>query len=458
MDTLEIAVLVYFALSLKMALAVVALTTVYRTRRPSSKVAHPAKRAGGKREEPARKEKPEGQAVLKSPAAGDMDKRAVAAEEKPLKPVPVAKQAPPQVRKTIKTAPPAGSKSSVTGKKVNPITYFPRKPGAQIKPAEVRKQVRPQTGAPARKPEPIAASKGDSMRRAVPAGTEKEQIAATQPTSGEKPPKESLAGSASGGEMGKINPITYSPRKAAVPTEPMGIGKPIQTEEAAPVEEKTTPVESTEPVAAVKDNTVVKAAPPSASVEQPTVAQSKDAGRPPSESKAGGAVEEQRKGTDGTPTATGTKAGEQVDITKGPKQVQPKKEAPVESSGPGVTLKTYTVNISSTPVAGGRPAATRAKGGEQPRKERSADTAEAGWDKDKEDYETKTIKTDSGDAETEGGQAGKSGLGDLAALFATSASDFTEKSKLADHVSDVDINEVLQEGLSLLDLMKKSEE
>jgi hypothetical protein len=65
---------------------------------------------------------------------------------------------------------------------------------------------------------------------------------------------------------------------------------------------------------------------------------------------------------------------------------------------------------------------------------------------------------DSGETDQETPQTNKSGLGDLADLFATSASDFSEKSKLAEQVDDVDVNDILQEGLGLLGKVKKPDD
>mgnify|MGYP001765629723 CR=1 FL=1 len=64
---------------------------------------------------------------------------------------------------------------------------------------------------------------------------------------------------------------------------------------------------------------------------------------------------------------------------------------------------------------------------------------------------------DSNETENDKGQKEKSGLGDLADLFATSASDFTEKSKLSEQVNEVDVNDILHEGLDLLGKVKKPE-
>lgn len=59
--------------------------------------------------------------------------------------------------------------------------------------------------------------------------------------------------------------------------------------------------------------------------------------------------------------------------------------------------------------------------------------------------------TDSDETDDELPQAQNSSLGDLADLFAVSASEFAEKNNLAEQVSDVDVNDLLKEGLGLLD-------
>ena len=65
--------------------------------------------------------------------------------------------------------------------------------------------------------------------------------------------------------------------------------------------------------------------------------------------------------------------------------------------------------------------------------------------------------TEEEEKEEDKSQKEKSGLGDLADLFATSASDFTEKSKLSEQVTEVDVGDILKEGLDLLGKVKKPE-
>jgi len=70
-------------------------------------------------------------------------------------------------------------------------------------------------------------------------------------------------------------------------------------------------------------------------------------------------------------------------------------------------------------------------------------------------HESTEQDTDSDETDDELPQAQNSSLGDLADLFAVSASEFAEKNNLAEQVSDVDVNDLLQEGLGLLDNVKK---
>jgi hypothetical protein len=123
------------------------------------------------------------------------------------------------------------------------------------------------------------------------------------------------------------------------------------------------------------------------------------------------------------------------------------------------------VNITTPPVAPQRPpATTEQKSGEKPAKEPTAvntSGSEAsmgsgpGTEVNKASSEPPAETTDSDETDQESPQTEKTGLGDLADLFATSASEFTEKNRLADQVKDVDVDEILQEGLGLLDKVKK---
>ena len=378
MDTTEIAVLIYFGLSLKIALTVVALTIVYKMRLQSAKGARKLKREGGQRKESAREEKTESRPVLKSSSGRDIHKRAISSGKKPLKPGPAvnkvpaqaqkigkaapsdlkpgpaANKVPPQAQKIGKAAPSEGIGPSSSSKKINPITFSPRnKAGEQIEPTEVRKQVQPENTAPVKSAEPRAALKDDSVSHTTLPGAPRGQSAITEPKSGEKPPKE-------------------------------------------------------------------------------------------------------------------PKAGEQIEITEAPKQDQLKNTAPVKSSEPKVTATSYTVTIPAVPsTPRGQPARTEPKRVEKPPKEPSSgstsggerkdvsSTVESGTEANQASSEPPEETTDSGESDQETPQTGKSGLGDLADLFATSASEFTEKSKLAEQVNDVDVNEILQEGLGLLGKVKK---
>ena len=79
-----------------------------------------------------------------------------------------------------------------------------------------------------------------------------------------------------------------------------------------------------------------------------------------------------------------------------------------------------------------------------------------GTDVNQASADSPAATTDSGETDKEMPQKQKSGLGDLADLFATSASEFTEKDRLAEQVNDVDVNELLREGLGLLGKVKQS--
>lgn len=59
------------------------------------------------------------------------------------------------------------------------------------------------------------------------------------------------------------------------------------------------------------------------------------------------------------------------------------------------------------------------------------------------------------EAESDGSGTDESGLGDLAELFAHSAPEEAESGKLAEEMQDVDVTELLREGLGLLSRHKK---
>ena len=378
MDTTEIAVLIYFGLSLKIALTVVALTIVYKMRLQSAKGARKLKREGGQRKKSAREEKTESRPVPKSSSGRDIHKGTISSGEKPLKPGPAVNKVPAQAQKIGKAAP------------------------SDLKPGPVANKVPPQT----------------------------QKIGKAAPSEGIGPSSSSK----------KINPITFSPRnKAGEQIEPTEVRKQVQPE-------NTAPVKSSEPKVALKDDSVSRTALPGAPRGQSAITEPKSGEKPPKEPKA----------------------GEQIEITEAPKQDQLKNTAPVKSSEPKVTATSYTVTIPAVPsTPRGQPARTEPKRVEKPPKEPSSgstsggerkdvsSTVESGTEANQTSSEPPEETTDSGESDQETPQTGKSGLGDLADLFATSASEFTEKSKLAEQVNDVDVNEILQEGLGLLGKVKK---
>jgi len=170
---------------------------------------------------------------------------------------------------------------------------------------------------------------------------------------------------------------------------------------------------------------------------------------------------------------TRNKAGEQTAPGEVRTQAQPKNTAPVGSSEPKVALKDDSVKHTAV-VGAPQPQAafTVSRSGQKPATEPLTDTVEPAITiknsenstdiepdiKDNQASSEPPAETaDSGETDQEMSQKQKSGLGDLADLFATSASDFSEKSKLAEQVNDVDVDDILQEGLGLLSKVKKSD-
>ena len=402
MDTTEIAVLIYFGLSLKIALTVVALTIVYKMRLQSAKGARKLKREGGQRKKSAREEKTESRPVPKSSSGRDIHKGTISSGEKPLKPGPAVNKVPAQTQKTGKAAP-SDLKPGPAANKVPPQAQKIGKAApSDLKPGPAANKVPPQA----------------------------QKIGKSAPSEGIGPSSSSK----------KINPITFSPRnKAGEQIEPTEVRKQVQPE-------NTAPVKSAEPRAALKDDSVSHTTLPGAPRGQSAITEPKSGEKPPKEPKA----------------------GEQIEITEAPKQDQLKNTAPVKSSEPKVTATSYTVTIPAVPsTPRGQPARTEPKRVEKPPKEPSSgstsggerkdvsSTVESGTEANQASSEPPEETTDSGESDQETPQTGKSGLGDLADLFATSASEFTEKSKLAEQVNDVDVNEILQEGLGLLGKVKK---
>jgi len=257
----------------------------------------------------------------------------------------------------------------------------------------VQKQVQPKNTAPAKSAEPTVASKNESVSRAVLPSAPQQPPAVTEPKSGVKPTGEPSTGNTSGGEKKRINPITFSPRNKA--------GEQIErTEVRKQAQPKNTaPAKSAKMTAASKDGSVKHTAFLGPPQPQAAFTVSRSGGKPPSEPSAGN-------------TSPAGEKNNPAGIAK-PAQMEKESEANMDTK-PG----TEGNQASSEP-----PAAT----------------------------------TDSGETDQETSKTQKSGLGDLADLFATSASEFTEKNKLAEQVNEVDVNDILQQGLGLLGKVKKSD-
>lgn len=181
------------------------------------------------------------------------------------------------------------------------------------------------------------------------------------------------------------------------------------------------------------------------------------------------------------------KAGERIERTEVREQGRTKSTAPIKRLTPKGPLKAYSASyhtsITGTPQeqsaiaepkivekpplepsagntspAGKKDDSTRIAEPAQIGKESEsgADTG-PGAEVNQTGSEPPEATADSGETDQEMPQKQKSGLGDLADLFATSASEFTEKNRLAEEVNDVDVNELLKEGLGLLDKVKKSD-
>jgi hypothetical protein len=264
--------------------------------------------------------------------------------------------------------------------------------------------------------------------------------------------------------------------------------KPLKPGPAAnevPPAKHTAPVESSEPRVDLKDDSVSHIALPGVPRGQSAITEPKSGEKPTQEPTAGNTSAGERKGMDSITPSTRNKAGEQIKITEVPNQVQPKNTAPVKSLEPSVSWKSYSVSYTVPPGAPrGQSAITESKNGEKPTHESSPGNASPAGEKNdpariaepaqigkkteasmdtgpgtevnQASSEPPAATTDSGETDQEMSQKQKSGLGDLADLFATSASEFTEKNRLAEQVNDVDVNELLREGLGLLGKVKKS--
>ena len=152
------------------------------------------------------------------------------------------------------------------------------------------------------------------------------------------------------------------------------------------------------------------------------------------------------------------KQGEKINVVDVRKKAQPNiKEAqsptPVETSKEAAVSRNAATGTSAGEIdkvsGAAEPDMAAIKEGE------TAMSTAPGTGDNQESSEPPAEDTDKEETEQDKGQKEKSGLGDLADLFATNASDFTEKSKLAEQVQEVDVNEILQEGLGLLGKVKK---
>jgi hypothetical protein len=190
--------------------------------------------------------------------------------------------------------------------------------------------------------------------------------------------------------------------------------------------------------------------------------------KPRQESPSGKTPEGERKMMK-VVTGPPRKKGEKIEVVEIRKQVEPKNIAPVGAPTPSRDLKDDST--SGTTLTGApRKQATEnePKDAEKTPQEPLAGAVEPDKTTMKEDEtgtedsqissEPTEEASDSDETEEDTQQKEKSGLGDLADLFATNAADFTEKSKLAEQVQEVDINDILQEGLGLLGKVKKPHE
>ena len=187
MNTLEIAVLIYFGLSLKVALAAVALINIRSLKRSSANGARGLKRNSSELKESARREKKKSQPVLSSSGRG-IRKQSSSSGEKPFEPVTAGKELPLEARKTGKAASPEGVGPSSMSNKMKGITPSTRnKAEEQADLFEVPKQTRPDNTAPVGGSEPSGTFKDDSVKHTAILGAPQPQLAFTVSRSGQKP-------------------------------------------------------------------------------------------------------------------------------------------------------------------------------------------------------------------------------------------------------------------------------
>ncbi|MFA5054632.1 MAG: hypothetical protein WC562_00445 [Dehalococcoidia bacterium] len=247
--------------------------------------------------------------------------------------------------------------------------------------------------------------------------------------------------------------------------------------ESRPVLESSTGPDTKEQASSLVDKPLKPT--PVAKVQQPetqatgTVAATTEMRRmekPRQEPPAGKTPEGERKMMK-VVTGPPRKKGEKIEVVEIRKQVEPKNIAPVGAQTPSRDLKddsTSGTALTGTGTPREQAAANEAKDADKTPQEPMAGAIvpdettmkedESGAEDNQTSSEPAEGASDSEETEEDTQQKDKSGLGDLADLFATNASDFTEKSKLAEQVQEVDVNDILQEGLGLLGKVKKPDE
>jgi hypothetical protein len=295
-------------------------------------------------------------------------------------------------------------------------------------------------------------------------------------------------------EKPKSRPVAKTSSRRGIHKRAVSSGKrPLKPKPAANEARKQAqtknpaPVKSAQPQIALKNEPVKLPRPSGVSQGQPALTKPKSGGKPVQEPTAGNTREGEGKRMNVITTPSkSNKTGERIELTKVSKQAQTKNAVPVKNAEPRVGLKNESVKHTAF-VGPPQPQAafTVSRSGGKPPSEALADNTggvksnevltnaelaasrekrEASMDKgadtevNKASSEPSAATTDSGETDKETPQTEKSGLGDLADLFATSATDFTEKSKLAEQVKEVDVNDILSEGLGLLGKAKKSKD
>ena len=386
MDTLELAVLIYFGLSLKMAL-IAGLTIVYKMRLLPSRGTAGTKLEGTKKKGSGRKAKAGKRPVKKTPPARAIEKQAVASAVKPSTPEQPAKVVQTPVQETPKLMPSEMGPKGTRTEGVSSSTQV--KASERIERNEGTKQVQTMKTAPVRSSEPAASLKERPGSRPVTPSAPGGQYNTAEQKSGPRAPREVPANTQGGGQKKKVYVITTTSRnKESGEVGASQVRKLAQAKPPAPLDT----------VINVKENSPSQGAILNKSQDQSAIILPKVGDKPIGEPQAGPTISEVKSEPSGT------------------------FEPSMAATGKGETMDT------------GSSAESNKTGSEQP--------AEA---------------TDSSKVEQDTEKTEKSGLGDLADLFAQSASDFTEKGKLAEQVKEVEIDSILQEGLGLLGKVKKPE-